>query len=166
MSQPSDVEIVQVREGVSFGVHEEVLVLAYATAPTVSDLRRREPLLARLVEAHGRVAFLSILDTRTGTGLPDAASRAETTRQLTRFGGSLAAGAVVLLGDGMRISLVRGFLRGVLLMKGGPFPHRFFAEVPPAARFCLDALRRSDGDAVPRLVRACDAVIAASKGTG
>lgn len=163
MPASSDVEIVRVRDGVSFGVHEDVLILAYGVAPTLADLRRREPLLERMVKSHERLAFLSILDTRTGTGLPDAASRAETTRQLTRFGDSLAAGGVVLLGDGMRISLVRGFLRGVLLMKGGPFPHRFFAEVPPAARFCLEALHHSGGDALPRLLRAIDAVIATSK---
>ncbi|MCC6874892.1 MAG: hypothetical protein IT378_11355 [Sandaracinaceae bacterium] len=156
-------ELLRIRPGVSVGRAGRVLVLAYQEAPTADDLKRREPMLARLVSESGAVAFLSVIDARGATALPDAESRAETARQLELYGHAVRAGGVVVRGDSLRVSLLRTLLRGLFAVRRSPFPHRFFAEIEPAARFVLDRLGDpSDGD-VAELARAAEAVELASR---
>lgn len=154
----NEIELVPVRAGVCFGRCGAVLLLAYRVAPTREDLRQREALLERIAASGPSGAFLSVVDATGSTPLPDADSRAESTRQLGRYAHFIRAGAIVVRGGGVRVSLLRSFLRGLLIVKSSPFPNRFFDDVGPAARFCLDALGTHHADALPRLVSAAERV--------
>lgn len=153
-----DVEIAPVRSGVCFGRCGNVLLMAYREAPTAADLAQREALLERMVAGSGGGAFLSVIDASGSTPLPDAESRAESARQLARYASYLRAGAVVVRGGGVRVSLLRSLLRGMMIVKSSPFATRFFDDVPAAARFCLEALGERDAGAVRELVLAAERV--------
>jgi hypothetical protein len=157
-------QIVPVRPGVCYGAWRNVLLLAYQSAPTVEDLLKREALVERVLVNFPHGAFISVLDVSgSSSQLPDAASRAETARQLERMAPRLRAGAIVMRGEGVRASLLRSFMRGVLLVRRTPFPHRFFDDSGGAARFCLERLGDCTEEDIARLSIAADAVAEQAK---
>ena len=131
------------RPGIGYGVLGPLFLMFYRTAPTVADLRAREPYFQHICAQPSGGAFLSIIDGREATGFPDDAARAETKRQAEKFGARLVAGAVVLEGVGVRATLIRSFVRGLLLFKSTPMPYRFFATVDDATSHLLRELRLS-----------------------
>lgn len=147
MGQASSLEVeelrvIPVRPGICYGLLGPVFLMFYRTAPELSDLKARVPYLDELRDRPGKGAFLSVIDGEHAKAFPDHPSRLETKRQAQEYGPTVAAGSVVLEGGGVRESLIRSFVRGLLVFRRSPMPYRFFANVPEAVDHVLEGLER------------------------
>jgi energy-coupling factor transporter ATP-binding protein EcfA2 len=132
--------LIPVRPGICYGSVGPILLMYYTESPSVEDLRVRLPHLERLKREHRRGAFLSVIDADRAGVLPDEASRAETRRHIDQYLEFVQVGAVVIRGSSVRATLLRSFLRSLLLIRRSPFEQRFCETVSQAARFCVSAL--------------------------
>jgi hypothetical protein len=137
---PPEPTLITVRPGICYGTVGPVLVMYYNQSPSVPDLRVRLPYLDRLRREYDRGAFLSVIDVDNVGGLPDEASRTETRQHIERYAEFVQAGAVVIRGTSVRATLLRSFLRTLLLIRRSSFEQRFCESVPQAAKFCVAAL--------------------------
>jgi len=167
MSDSDDPELLIVRPGVSYAAVGNVTLMFYRDAPTVHDLKQRLPLLARVKREHPEGgALISVFEGGIFRGLPDRDARAETARQYKAHSHWLAAGALVLRGDTLEVSLVRTLLRSMILVSRGPVPMRFFSEVGGAASWSLGLLEPSAGDRLRRIAEIRNVVEAMRRETG
>jgi len=162
MGQPTaplaeeELRLIPVRPGICYGMLGPVFLLFYRTAPAFEDLRQRLPHLDELRARSEKGAFLSVIDGSRAKAFPDHPTRQETKRQAQEFGEAVAVGAVVLEGDGVRESLIRSFVRGLLMLKRSPMPYRFFATVEDGVDHCLDGLGQANDAARAKLLAAVE----------
>ncbi len=136
-----DLVVLPVRPGICYGACRNVGLLYYRDSPTVSDLKQREPLLRDVAERYPEgCAFVSVIETSYGAALPDAKARAETSRQVRAHQDALVAGAMVLVGDSLKTSLVRSLLRGLLLLRRDEVRLSFFSTIEEGCEWTLAAL--------------------------
>lgn len=132
--------LITVRPGICYGIVGPVLVMYYNQSPSVDDLRVRLPYLDRMCREHDRGAFLSVIDVDNAGALPDESSRSETRRHVERYAEFVQVGAVVIRGTSVRATLLRSFLRTLLLIRRSSFEQRFCESVAQASKFCVATL--------------------------
>jgi hypothetical protein len=142
----SDPSLITVRPGICYGTVGPVLLMYYNVAPSVEDLRVRLPYLDRLCREYERGAFLSVIDVDNAGALPNEASRSETRRHIERYADFVQVGAVVIRGSSVRATLLRSFLRTLLLIRRSSFEQRFCETIAQAAKFCVGALELEPAD--------------------
>ena len=107
---------VVVSDGFAFAHGGDTAVLVYKAPARLQRIRwtfdRIEELAARKAPINGLLIVLESSD------LPDAASRAENTRRMVELRGRLRRVVTVVLGDSMRVSLVRTVMRAMFLLQG------------------------------------------------
>jgi hypothetical protein len=154
--EEEELRVIPVRPGICYGVLGPVFLLFYRTAPAFEDLRARIPYLEEIRDRSDRGAFLSVIDGAHARAFPDHPTRQETKRQAQEFGQSIAAGAVVLEGGGVRESLIRSFVRGLLMLKRSPMPYHFADTVEEAVDHCLEGLGRATDPARSKVLEAVE----------
>lgn len=159
-----ELRVIPVRPGICYGALGPLFLMFYRKAPTFEDLQARLPFMDAIRDDPPG-AFLSVIDGEHAKAFPDQRSRSETKRQAQAYGSSVSAGAVVLEGGGVRQSLIRSFLRGLLLFKRSPMPYRFFGDVAEAADHVLEGLD-IDGEGDHRAVVAAVDVLRAKAAEG
>ena len=107
---------VVVSDGFAFAHGGDTALLVYKAPARLHRIRwtfdRIEELAARAAPINGLLIVLESSD------LPDAASRAENTRRMVELRGRLRRVVTVVLGDSMRVSLVRTIMRAMFLLQG------------------------------------------------
>ena len=107
---------VVVSDGFAFAHGGDTAVLVYKAPARLQRIRwtfdRIEELADREAPINGLLIVLESSD------LPDAASRAENTRRMVELRGRLRRVVTVVLGDSMRVSLVRTVMRAMFLLQG------------------------------------------------
>ncbi|HET8933929.1 MAG TPA: hypothetical protein VFN67_10840, partial [Polyangiales bacterium] len=105
-----------ISNGVAFAHAGDTVVIVYA-AP--ARLHRTQWLFDRLEERVARAAPLNALMVLLpASEVPDADTRAENTRRMANVRGQLRSVVTVVVGDSMRISLVRTIMRAIFLVQG------------------------------------------------
>ncbi|RLB54578.1 MAG: hypothetical protein DRJ42_08735 [Deltaproteobacteria bacterium] len=159
MPKTDELELLVIRPGVCYAALGDLVLLLYRDTPSVDDVKRREPLLARVARQPPEgAAFLSVIERSISRSLPDGPARKETARQVEAYKGVLRAGAMVLLGDRIEVSLVRTMLRSLLFLKRGPVDLRFFASIDEAALWCVEALGHRAVERPRRVASIVDAI--------
>lgn len=107
---------VVVSDGFAFAHGGDTAVIVYKSPARVTRIRwifdRIEELAARVGPLNGLLIVLPSSD------LPDAQTRAENTRRMVELRGRLRRVVTVVLGDSMRVSLVRTIMRAMFLLQG------------------------------------------------
>ncbi len=156
--EDEELRVIPVRPGICYGVLGPLFLLFYRRTPTFGDLRARVPHLEQIRDRPEPGAFLSVIDGAQAQSFPDHPTRQETKRQAQLFGDTVAAGAVVLEGGGVRESLIRSLVRGLLMLKRSPMPYRFFATVEEGVDHCLAGLGRVSEPARAKVLGAVEAL--------
>jgi hypothetical protein len=111
----SSLEVV-VSDGFAFAHGGDTAVIVYKSAARLKRIRwtfdRLEELTTRVRPINGLMIVLPSSD------LPDAETRAENTRRMADMRGRLRHVVTVVLGDSMRVSLVRTIMRAIFLLQG------------------------------------------------
>lgn len=145
---PAELERIPAVEGVKFGVYRQLLALVHQRAPTFADLHAREPFLARMVRKYpGGLALVTVVEEDTRGELPDAEYRKASQRQIERYAGRFKCAAVVLEGSGVRFTLLRTLLRGMVMFTRDQVDYGFFADTRGAGAL----VERHFGDGAPSL---------------
>ena len=134
---PADsVRLVAVRPGAVFGSWRNIVIHVYRAAPTVDDLRMREPWFRTMVRRHPEgIGAVTVIDKDASGSLPDRHVRMISEKQLSDIAEHIKCGAVVLEGSGIQFTLLRSLLRGIAVIVRQQFPYRFFDDVSGATRW-------------------------------
>ncbi len=154
--EDEELRVIPVRPGICYGVLGPLFLMFYRTAPDLADLKARIPFLDELRDRPDKGAFLSVIDGEHAKAFPDHPSRLETKRQAREYGPTVVAGSVVLEGGGVRESLIRSFVRGLLMLRRSPMPYRFFANVAEAADHVLEGLEQEGPSSHAAIVAAVE----------
>ena len=107
---------VVVSDGFAFAHAGDTAVIVYKSAARLKRIRwifdRIDELAARAAPINGLLIVLESSD------LPDAETRAENTRRMMDLRGRLRRVVTVVLGDSMRVSVVRTVMRAMFLLQG------------------------------------------------
>lgn len=129
-----------VSDGVAFAHGGDTMVIVYASPASLQRTRwmfdRVDERAARHAQLNGLMIMLSTADA------PDAETRAENTRRMARLRGKLRHVVTVIIGDSVRTSLVRGFMRAMFLLQG-------LSKVQQIVCSVEDGLQRLVGDPTP-----------------
>jgi hypothetical protein len=107
---------VVVSDGIAFAHAGDTALIVYASP---ARLLRTRWLFDRLDEMTARVAHINILlIVLPSADVPDADTRAENTRRMGRLRGRLRRVITVVIGDSMRLTLVRTIMRAMFLVQG------------------------------------------------
>lgn len=153
-------QLVPISEGHThrFAALGNVIVAVYVGAPDAGVLRARVPWIEKVLERHGAIGQLVVVDRRASGSLPDRAFRDESRAQADRYRGSILFSASIIEGDTVHHTLVRTFLRGLALVAGKDVPVRFFDEVEPATAWAAALAHDHGGPSADELARAIDAL--------
>src|ERR1700712_1896649 len=107
---------VVVSDGIAFAHAGDTALIVYASP---ARLLRTRWLFDRLDEMTARVAPInSLLIVLPSADVPDADTRAENTLRMGRLRGRLRRVITVVIGDSMRVNLVRTIMRAMFLLQG------------------------------------------------
>ncbi|MEM6994740.1 MAG: hypothetical protein AAF721_29775 [Myxococcota bacterium] len=115
-----------------------------ATADDLGEIQRR---LGELLRWHAHVGLMVVVG--EGPWIPDGASRQRTTQLLRELHDEFAFVAVVFEGHGLRVALLRAFLRALTAPIRRPFPLRVFENVDEATLWASAQTHDAEGRAVP-----------------
>jgi len=105
-----------VSDGIAYAHAGDTVLVVYA-AP--ARLPRTRWLFDRLDEITARVAPINgLMIVLPSADVPDADTRAENTRRMGRLRGRLRRIVTVVIGDSMRLTLVRTIMRAMFLLQG------------------------------------------------
>jgi hypothetical protein len=108
-------------------VVDDVVVWLSLAAPPATIVRQVRELVERVTAQTGRQITLFVVCTER-TGIPDAASRAESVAFLREQAPSLAAVAVCFEGEGFRVSALRSVMSGITIAVRRPYRVKLFAK--------------------------------------
>jgi hypothetical protein len=127
---------VVVSDGFAFAHGGDTAVIVYKSPARLKRIRwifdRIEELAARTAPINGLLIVLESSD------LPDAATRAENTRRMVELRGRLRRVVTVVLGDSMRVSLVRTIMRAMFLLQGMSRVQHIVSSVEEGLNTLLD----------------------------
>ncbi len=106
------------------------LIPGAATAEDVGIVQQR---LEALLRTHAHVGLLVVVG--EAPWVPDTASRQRTTRLLRELRSRFSFVAVVFEGQGLRVTLLRAFLRALAAPIRRPFPLRVFEDLSEASQW-------------------------------
>lgn len=105
-----------VNDGVAFAHAGDTALIVYASP---ARLPRTRWLFDRLDELTARVAPINaLMIILPSADVPDADTRAENTRRMGKLRGRLRRVVTVVIGDSMRVNLVRTIMRAMFLLQG------------------------------------------------
>lgn len=107
---------VVVSDGFAFAHGGDTAVIVYKSPARLMRIRW---IFDRIAELAARVGPINgLLIVLESSDLPDAETRAENTRRMVELRGRLRRVVTVVLGDSMRVSLVRTIMRAIFLLQG------------------------------------------------
>lgn len=105
-----------VSDGIAFAFAGDTAVIVYAAPARLQRTRwlfdQLDALTARVAPINGLMIVLPAAD------VPDADTRAENTRRMGRLRGRLRRISTVVIGDSLRVNLVRTIMRAMFLLQG------------------------------------------------
>ena len=118
-------------------VLDDIVIWLSLAAPPAPVVRQVRELVERVTAQTGRQVTLFVVCTER-TGIPDAASRAESVAFLRDQAPSLAAVAVCFEGEGFRVSALRSVMSGITIAVRRPYRVKLFATRKEAANWATE----------------------------
>jgi hypothetical protein len=116
----------------------DIVIWLSLAAPPAPVVRRVRTLVEQVTAQTGRQVTLFVVCTEQ-TGIPDAASRAESVAFLREQAPSLAAVAVCFEGEGFRVSALRSVMSGITIAVRRPYRVKLFATRKEAAAWATQS---------------------------
>jgi hypothetical protein len=124
-------------------VLDDIVVWLSLAAPPAPVVRQVRELVERVTSQTGHQVTLFVVCTER-TGIPDAASRAESVAFLRDQAPSLAAVAVAFEGEGFRVSALRSVMSGITIAVRRPYRVKLFATRREAASWVTESPLKRD----------------------
>lgn len=119
-------------------VLDDIVIWLSLAAPPAPVVRQVRELVEGVTEQTGQQVTLFVVCTER-TGIPDAASRAESVAFLRDQAPSLRAVAVAFEGEGFRVSALRSVMSGITIAVRRPYRVKLFATRKDAATWITDS---------------------------